>query len=180
MNTFKKQTSIAVTLLIAVVVCSLLLVGVVSMGVFLNQKYEEVIVGLENEAASNKKRALQGEVVALFNESETERAELELYVPPQDRVIDIVFEIERLATVLGVRFVTQDIITRPETEDSEFTTSVILIDYFGSREVLIELLSYLEELPYQTSFDQLSLEQDSGGVYRLEVALAVTVAAYDK
>lgn len=130
---------------------------------------------LAYEEAMSEERFESGR---LFEETEMERSELESYILSEDKIIDFVNNLESLARLYQLEFITQTI-SPEKLKDPTFDNLTLDLSFSGRKENVDFMISVLETQPYLSHIKSLAL-RNNGDNWNAILSLEVTIFDYEE
>ncbi len=170
MNSRTKQIFVLAFLLffVAVGACAFLLFQIKTTGSQLEQ-----YIAAENERNSQENNYIA--VNRRILNTETERAELSrAFFTDEGDSIGFIGEIETFASEVGIALVTEGL-DKQTAKDGETEYITVTFVYTGNKEQVLTFTQYLEEVPYHSHVETLSLSRQNPSTWEGKLTLHITL-----
>lgn len=163
------------TKVIIIIAASTLVLSVAIFGIFLGvvskQKVEHVTHSQDRADAKAHQVSLQ-QLMQVLDETKEERESLNTRFVQDEEVINLLALIETLGKEQGVILTTDSLTVEPENE--YFEVLVIKIATVGQYPQVMNLLSLIENLPYQTSIHSVDMQKNDDKTWKGSFEINVT------
>jgi hypothetical protein len=125
------------------------------------------------------KEASFNTVQQLLTTTKDDREKIDSFFIQENQTISFITEIERNATAIGVRLVTNELSINPSTVDPNGvkTPAVLIVgfDFSGSKYAVEQFLVLLENVPYHKKITSVSVAKSDDSLWKVNLKMQLTL-----